>query len=194
MKKSKKFSPRNLCIIAGCGLIVGALVLLIFNVASRSAYTARCEEYVSAIGEILPPVKNSVPQPGQNNTLPAMEVDGIDFVALLEFPAFQTTLPVCNHWGAPEKYPCRFTGNIHESTLIIGVSEPLLPFATELYVGDTVTLTDMTGNRFTYRIQSIEISDNARKDTLQSTDAALTVFIKHSLSSRYTILRLETAA
>lgn len=194
MKKAMNHRIRNLCIVAGCGLIVGALVLLIFSVASRAAYTARCEEYVSTIGETLPPVQNAVPQPGLNNTLPALEIEGIDFVALMEFSAFETTLPVCNDWGDPEKYPCRFTGNIHESTLIIGVAEHLLPFTEELYVGDTVTLTDMIGNRFAYRIQNIVISDNARKDTLQDTDADLTVFVKHSLSSGYTILRLEIAS
>lgn len=192
MKKNNVI--RNLCIVAGCGLIVGALTLLVVSVASRSMYRSRCEEYASAIQNALPPVNNAVAEPGRINTMPVLPVDGVDFSALLEFPAFDTALPVCNDWGSPEKFPCRFAGNVYESTLVIGVEEHLLTFTKELYVGDLVTLTDMTGNRFSYRIENIEIADNARRETLQSTDSALTIFIKKENSSDYTILRLENAS
>ena len=192
MKPSqKKKFVRNLCIVAGCGLIVGALVVLIFSLSSRSLYVSRCEEYVAAIRGTIPPVQSAVPEPGRNNTMPALAVDGIDFVALLEFPAFESSLPVCNAWGSPEKYPCRFAGNVHESTLIIGVKEHLLPFVGELYVGDLITLTDMTGNRFTYRITDIRITEDADRDTLTNTDSALTIFVQKAFSSEYTVIRLD---
>ncbi len=193
MKKTNRTTLRNLCIVAGCALIVGALALLILSVASRSLYRFRCAEYVSAIGATLPPVENAVPEPGRNNTMPVLPVEGVDFVALLELPAFQTRLPVCNQWGSPEKYPCRFTGSAYDGTLIVGVEEHLFPAAEQLYVGDLLTLTDMTGNRFSYRIANIEIHENVEAETLQDTDHPLTLFVKHSFSSKYTVLRLDVA-
>lgn len=192
MKKNNRI--RNLCIVAGCGLIVGALTLLVVNVASRSVYRSRCEEYVSVIQTALPPVNNAVAEPGRNNTMPVLPVDGVDFAALLELPAFETVLPVCNQWGSPGKYPCRLTGSVYDGTLIIGVEEHLLPFAEQLYVGDLVTLTDMIGNRYSYRISDIEIHHRADTEALQDTDAPVTLFVKHAYSSKYTVLRLDAAS
>ena len=196
MNSIKKIRLNNLCIVAGCGLIIGALVLLVFWYASAAVYETRCEEYVDTLNEILPDTQNAAPEKRLNNTMPILAAKEKDFVALLEFPAFGSTLPVCNDWGKPNAYPCRFTGSVYNNTLVIGSSDRKgqMDYVKELSVGDSLYITDMTGNRYTYQISDILISKDVDRDTLCSSDAQLTIFVKHSMNFEYTILRCDVKA
>ncbi len=191
MNSIKKISFSNLCIVAGCGLVMVALVMLVFWYASAAVYETRCDEYVNTLNAVLPETQNAVPEERLNNTMPILEAQGKDFVALLEFPTFGSTLPVCDDWGKPTAYPCRFTGSVYNNTLVIGSSDRKgqMNYVKDLSVGDSVYVTDMTGNRYAYQISDILISSDVDRDTLCSSDARLTIFVKHSMNFEYTILR-----
>ena len=191
MKKSKELNVRNLCMIAGCTLITIALVWAVVWNGSASVYEKRCQEYAEKLLASIPPVKNSVSEERADNTMPILSADKIDFVALIECPAYDSVLPVSNDWGTPNKYPCRFIGSVYDGTLVIGSTDRIgqMDFSKDLSVGDAIYVTDMTGSRYGYRVSDIIISSHADKETLCRSDADMTVFIKNSMAFEYRIIR-----
>lgn len=187
---------QRVLVIAGGGLIVLSLVILIYWYGSASLFAARCEEYVSGIQDVLPAVKPAAPQQGKDNTMPVLAVDDVDFVALLEFPANNGILPVANNWGNVLEHPCRFTGSVHEDALVIGATDRKghCDFVGSISVGDAIFVTDMMGNRYSYRVSDILHSDNAYRDLLMDTDAPLTIFVKNTLSDEYILIRCTLSA
>ena len=183
-------------VIVGGGLIILSLALLIYWYGSASLFAAKCEEYVSHIQKVLPAEKPAAPQQGKDNVMPVLSVDGIDFMSLLEFPSNNRILPVANQWGNVMEYPCRFAGSVHESALVIGATDRKgqCDFVASISVGDTVFVTDMMGNRYSYLVADILHTDNVHRDLLMNTDAPLTVFVKNTLSDEYILIRCAFSA
>jgi len=189
----KRLSKRKLCIISGSGLMTISLVILLIWIISPSIYNKKCIEYTNTIRELIPPSQNAFPEDRQDNTMPSLSIDNVDFIALAEFPAFNEALPVSFQWGNTDKYPRRFTGSVYNNTLVIGASDRTgqLDFVHHVSVGDTLFITDMTGSRYSYVVSDISISDNANLETLQNSEADLTLFVKSALSFKYTIIRYK---
>ncbi len=194
MKAIKKMPLNRLCLIGGGLLIAAALILVVYAHFSTNRYAAQCAEYVSIVQKMLPTPQSAVPEGRLDNTMPVMAVDGEDIAALLEFPSHDATLPVADRWGDPNTCPRRFDGSVYDDSLIIGGTDRRgqMDFVKEIAVGDTLYVTDMTGNRYAYTVTDIEIARHADKETLQKSDTALTVFIKNSTAFEYFILRCGT--
>ena len=191
MKNKIRFSVRNLLTAVGCALIVGSLATVIWWHISASVYEKKCTEYSKTLSESIPPVQNLYPESRSDNTMPIFEVDKVDFVALLEFSAFDRTFPVANKWGDSEKYPCRFEGSVYDGSLVVGAADRSgqIDFVDKISVGDTVFVTDMTGGRYAYVIADIEHSDHADRRSLEKNDADFTIFVKKTMSFEYIIIR-----
>ena len=193
MKKSIKTYARSLCMIIGCALILGAAALLIYTQVSRRIYDDACDTYVQRIQDAIPPVYSAYPEPRRDNTMPCFASDSVDFVALLEFPAYASTLPVRNTWHNPEQCPNRFSGSVYNNTMIIGATDRdgQLDFVKVLQTGDLIYLTDMTGGQYRYEITDIQVSKRADAQTLSDGESDLTVFVKISTSFDYYLLRCD---
>jgi hypothetical protein len=114
----------------------------------------------------------------------------IPFVGIVEFPRYESALPVCADWGEISKYPCRFSGSIYNGTMQIGATtqKGQYDFYRELSVGDTVSYIDVEGNRYTFTITSLRYEKRADQTALQYEEAPLTLFIKNIYSFEYLIV------
>jgi len=125
--------------------------------------------------------------------MPALELHGADFIALLEIPAYGLKLPVCSMWDkeAVMSYPCRFYGSTYDGTLIVGGYDQAgqFDFFDRIQDGAAVTVTDMTGSTFSYAVALVERSDSAQAEILLDDTADLTLFVRDAQGLEYILLR-----
>jgi len=186
----------GICVILGVALLMGA-VLLLFTMGNSGNYgTQDAQTILQKAQALMPQPVNRAPQERGNNTMAALQIDGINVVGILEAPKYGRLLPVASTWdtGLVASMPCRFTGSIYDKTMIIGAvdGEGQFSFATQMEAGDTVVLTDMEGGRYTYNVAAIHHAKHATLEKLRTGDYPLTIFVKNSKTSEYLLIRCQT--
>lgn len=181
------------CVILGIALLVGGVLLWVTAGTPAGHGQKDALQILEKAQALMPQSANRVPEERGNNTMAAMEIDGVNVVGVLEFPQYGRTLPVASQWDTAlvSSLPCRFTGSIYDRTMIIGAVDGQLPFAAQTEVGDRVLLTDMEGGRYTYRVAAIHHAKHATLEKLQAGDYAMTIFVKVSKTSEYLLIRCQ---
>ena len=112
--------------------------------------------------------------------MPEAVIDGYTYIALLRIPALGLELPVMGDWSYEQlrSAPCRYVGSIYNDTLVVMAHNYDSHFG-RLYTlgyGDEVTLTDMHGNVFRYRVTEQEVLDGDDAEPIIYSDWDLTLF------------------
>lgn len=155
--------------ILGALLIAGALSLTLYNRWDESRAEAAAEQVTQQVQEQLPPAEeteSAAPAPETPDwvlnpfmEMPVKTVGGLDYVALLEIPALEKSLPVLSTWSYPalKQAPCRYTGSAYDGNLTIVAHNYHSHFGdlSSLSAGDAVTVTDMDGNVFSYTVAEL---------------------------------------
>lgn len=188
MKKSGKIIFFFGCLLFAVGL--GLLFMLKFQ-------TKRAEnintEIVQTMEMILSDYREGMKEPDYATEMPALEIQGEDFIALLEIPVYGLKLPVCNVWDKTKavSYPCRFSGTASQGTLVIGGydQEGQFDFFDRILDGIEVFVTDMTGSTFSYVVDRVERSKSAKEENLIKEGSDLTLFVRDAQLLEYVMLR-----
>ncbi len=152
----------------GLLLLAAALALIIYNVwdesrAARSVNATLEQIQVGLSGEVRPSddpavIPDYILNP--NMDMPVQTIGGVDYIGTLEIPAIELVLPIASQWSYPalKKAPCRYAGSAYLDDMVIAGHNYRSHFAglRTLSLGDVVYFTDMDGNRFTYRVASME--------------------------------------
>ena len=184
-----------LLIVMGLLLIAAALCLTVFNLydADRAAQsvqraTVQLEQMLAAQTAQTPPAQEAaaieieIPDYilNPNMEMPVQNIDGQDYVALLEIPVLGLKLPVISQWSYAglRIAPCRYSGSAYTGDLVIAAHNYPAYFGTlkTLYAGDEVILTDMDGNVFTYTVAALETLRPTQTREMKSGDWDLTLF------------------
>ncbi len=190
MKSKNNGILRKVCVITGAVTLFVAVAALIFWQLCIHNFQQRNEYYVKTIQSLIPSPEGAFPEERRDNTMSALYIDGIGFVGILEFPRFDSVLPVCESWGNSFKYPSRFSGSVYDRSIIIGATSQKgqYDFYREISVGDRIYFTDMEGNRYSYSVTDIRYEKNADISALNKREASLTVFIKNVSAFEYIIV------
>lgn len=179
--------------ILGGLLIMSSLALLLMLQVRRTQAERSNAEIVRTMETILTDRKQGAKDFDRDPEMPALEIQGEDFIALLEIPAYGLKLPVGNSWdkGTVLVHPCRFYGSAYDGTLIIGGYDQRgqFDFFDQIQDGAAVTITDMTGSTFSYALNRVERSDSAQAEILMDDTADLTLFVRDAQGLEYIILR-----
>ena len=196
MKRVSKGAIRKACVIVGACLLAAAVVLLSAWQVNIRISEKKAKEYVDTIYKLIPKPQGAVVAQRSDNTMPALSVDGKDFVGILEMPRYESAQPVCASWGSISKTPCRFSGSIYDRTMLLGATtqKGQYDFYREICVGDSVLFTDMAGNRYSYAVTDVSYTKSADRDTLYREDASLTLFIKNVYAVEYIIVYCDEVA
>ena len=184
----------NIIFVLGCLLIAGSLGLLLFLQVQAKQAQGSNREIVQAMENILTDRREGSSL-GEEIGMPVLELQGEDFVALLEIPSYGLKLPVSSSWdqGKVRSHPCRFSGTAYNGSLVIGGSDQpgQLDFLDRISDGTAVTVTDMTGRVFSYVVERVERSSAASAQRLADGQWDLTLFVRDAQLLEYIILRCE---
>lgn len=189
----KKLPVWKICAAAGIVLIAAALGFLLVRQYTIGENARKSAGYAETIRTLIPEPQAAMLEERQDNAMPLLCIDGTDFAALLEFPAFNVAFPVGAAWQGGAAYPCRYAGSIYDRSLVIGSTNARgqLDFVKELRVGDDLWLTDMVGDCYAYEIADIQYRAHADNETIYADTSALTVFVKNMYAFEYIMLRCE---
>lgn len=179
--------------ILGCLLIACSLALLLVLQVRTTQAERTNAEIVGTIESILVDRKVGTKDVDRDPEMPALEINGEDFIALLEIPAYGLKLPISSVWEKSKvlSYPCRFSGSAYDGTLIIGGYDQRgqFDFFDRIQNGAAVTITDMTGSTFSYVVDRVTRSRSAEAEMLLDSAADLTLFVRDAQALEYIILR-----
>lgn len=199
--KAMKNKIGKYIVILGCLCIVAAAVITFYNMYddARASY-AIAEENEKLTKLVLSPhvLKQRLDERSPQNSdtpadtaapseepfvyreMPTLNIDGVDYVAILSIPSLGLEFSVRNEWSYPElkKSPCRYTGSAYMNDLVICAHNFSSHFGRlkELEPGAEVLLVDMKGALFTYSVETVE--QLAPFETVRMTDSEydLTLF------------------
>ena len=186
----KLFGVQKICILAGVCLLISAVVILAIWRWNISNSEKQVKYYVNTLRALVRETQNAVPEERRDNTMSVLSIDGTDFVGIIEFPRYESALPVCNDWGKISKYPCRFGGSVYSGNMQIRATTQVgqYDFYRELSVGDTLFYTDVEGNRYTFVITSLCYEKHVDQAALEQKESPITLFIKNIYSFEYLIV------
>ena len=112
--------------------------------------------------------------------MPVEEIEGNGYIGLLEIPALGLSLPVMSEWSYPnlKLAPCRYSGSSYTGNFTIAGHNYSTHFGPigGLNAGDSITFTDMQGNRFAYEVQVVETLEATAVEDMVGEEWDLTLF------------------
>ncbi len=112
-----------------------------------------------------------------------LEIDGRDYIGLLEMPERGIALPVAADWetGLFPFRPARYSGTLYDGSLVIGGSsaEDCFAFIGQLDAGDRVNFTDVQGVRYVFTVSKVTHHTALAIGEWHSFDVPLLLFTKN---------------
>lgn len=189
----KRMKKGTLFMAAGLLLIAAALVLAVYCQWDESRAQTVTETVLEQMTPIVETAREKAQQQGTADPgklpdyvtipdleMPTVEIDGNLYIGELEIPSQGLTLPIMSQWSYPglKIAPGRYQGSAYENNLIIAAHNydchfgPLM----NLVAGDLIYFTDVSGNRFTYRVVDLEIVQPTAIEQMCTGDWDLTLF------------------
>ena len=173
---------RAICIAVGAILILGAVGLFVGLRISSHESVANREATLTFLESVLPERSAGIKEERSNPVMPTVYCDGTDYVAIVEIPKSGVKLPIADRWNSRlvRSVPCRFAGTAYDGSLVIGGADDneQFSFVSAADIGDSVQLTAMTGEVFTYRVKNVRHAKSSDAKTLTSGGGDLTLFAK----------------
>ena len=194
-------------ITIGLLLLAAALLLTVYNVWDSHRAGAAAQEAVQSLKTMLPSPGETAPEPTEETSaqettapteeaapleqtlppapllegeMPTVELNGYDYIGVLEVASLELSLPVMDQWDYERLKisPCRFAGNVYEDNLVIcghNYSQHFQPLK-YVPVGTQVQFTDAVGNVFRYAVSSFDTVGPNDVERMISGDWDLTLF------------------
>ena len=183
----------SVLIAAGVLLMAAALFLVIYNLREEYAAGEEADHVLAALRKDLPDDESVLSgQPAQNEPefpdtvadsdmeMPTWEIDGNDYIGVLEIPSLGLSLPIMSEWSYSKLKiaPCRYNGSAYAGNLTIAGHNYSTHFGPirNLSLGEQILFTDMDGRSFVYEVQAVETLEPAAIEDMVSDEWDLTLF------------------
>ena len=107
-------------------------------------------------------------------------VNGRPYIGVLSIPVLGLELPVIQEWNYPDLRiaPCRYVGSVYTDNLVIAAHNYISHFGNLKYLqpGDSITFTDMEGNKFHYEVDLLETLEPTAVEEMTSGGWELSLF------------------
>ena len=182
----------NWLLILGAALIFISLCIVLFFCLQMHTAQESATEVLQKIEAVLPE-RTPADSLLSGGMMPVLQIDGTDYVALLEIPAWDVALPIADNWEtrASDYTPARFAGSIYGETLTLGGADAAghFAFCDQIELGTPVWVTDMTGAQFAYTVARVDRATEANAAWLTDTHWNLTLFCRDTYSMDYIAVR-----
>lgn len=112
--------------------------------------------------------------------MPVQQIDGRDYIGVLDIPALSLTLPVLKEWDYPSfnVAPCRYAGSVYADGFVNAAHNYDSHFGRigSLSASDSVRFTDIDSNVFDYSVVAIETLAPYATGDMKSDDWSLSRF------------------
>ena len=193
--KGRRVRRGTLLIAAGLVLVAAAGILAVWNVydqqlaEKKAAAAAQMLEELQAeeqsqLEELMNLPEDETVYPdyvlNPDMDMPVKQVDGREYIGLLEIPVLGKTLPVISEWSYDNlrAAPCRYRGTAYKNNMILAAHNYASHFGDlkTLEPGDEIRFTDNDGNRFTYQVVLLETLQPQAVEEMESGGWDLTLF------------------
>ena len=175
-----------------CLILASVSLVLVFQIRMHMG-VQHSQKILSSMEQLLPERSPGVPGIYLTSGMPVLEIENVDYVAMLEVPSFHIALPVADRWDRNKlsRSPSRFFGSAYDNSLIIGgVDDPRqFGFCDKIEHGAQITITDMTGTQFSYTVSGVDRAKHADTQWLMNADCDLTLFCHDIYSMEYIAVR-----
>lgn len=121
--------------------------------------------------------EESAPQVAE---LPTMEIDGDEYIGIIELPTLDRSLPVMKDWSYPKLRlsPCRYWGSAEKGNFVIFAHNYSRHFGSikDLAIGDPVQFVSADGRVYRYSVEKIETLEKGDVDKMLNSGYDLTLF------------------
>lgn len=189
----KKF---NFCLVIGLLLCAAALCLSAYNICRDLRAGKTSDAALTALAPIVSDNAAAVPPQGADvpaderfvpdyildeaREMPVRQIDGREYIGVLDIPALSLTLPVLKEWDYPglNVAPCRYAGSAYTDGFVIAAHNYDSHFGRigSLSPGDSVRFTDIDGNVFDYSVAAVETLDPYAAEDMKSDAWSLSLF------------------
>ena len=200
MKAKKK---GNLLMSLGVLFLAAAIGLAVWNMHSENSANVSSAEALQQISAAIPEKEEAALYPGLSMggesivanpeeieypdyildpemDMPEVNIDGWDYIGVLDIPALGLSLPVISSWSYPalNVAPCRYMGSAYMDDLIIAAHNFNCHFGQlkNLSPDSEIIFTDMDGNRFEYRVVLTETLQPTAVEEMCADEWDLTLF------------------
>lgn len=188
----KKRTFPLITVLAAVLILIILSVVIVWQVRVHTG-AAHCRQIAEQMSAILPERAQGVPGSYPDTGMPVLELDGTDYAAMLEIPSFGLTLPVADKWDNDDLFrsPARYYGSAYDNSLIIGGADhpQQFDFCSKIEDGALITVTDMTGTRFSYTVARADRAKQADASWLIDPDCDLTLFCHDIYAMEYVAVR-----
>lgn len=191
--KKKLFA--NILLVCGILLVLGAMGIFLNMQCTQKKADRQIGGYVEQLKESMPEITDAFAEERQDVSMSMMEIDGNDFVGILEVPFCGIEFPIGSSWEKKQliQYPCRYWGSAYDGSLVIGGSDRKgqFDFMDEISIGDCIYFTDMTGAKYSYVVSWVERVKEVPTQYLENENVGLTIFVRNQYGFDYTVVRCE---
>lgn len=172
----RKGKAGTIFITAGSLLLAAALLLVGYNLYDEYRAGQTANHVLEALQQQMPETPSDDLQTPENSILeqteipdyvlnpdmemPIQEIEGNDYIGLLEIPSLGISLPVMSEWSYPKLKlaPCRYHGSAYTGSLTIAAHNYRTHFGPVrgAPAGTQVFFTDVKGRRFSYEVSTVE--------------------------------------
>lgn len=119
-------------------------------------------------------------QTEEEDLLPTVQIDGVDYIGVISFPSLSIELPVMAQWSPAglQTAPGRYSGTPAGKDLVIAGHNYDAHFGQlqDLHLNDPVLFTDVNGKVYDYAVLDVEILQPTAIEDMIAGDYPLTVF------------------
>lgn len=172
----RKGKAGTIFITAGSLLLAAALLLVGYNLYDEYRAGQTANHVLEALQQQMPETPSDDLQTPENSILeqteipdyvlnpdmemPTQEIEGNDYIGVLEIPSLGLSLPVMSEWSYPrlKLAPCRYHGSAYTGSLTIAAHNYRTHFGPvrDVSAGTQVFFTDVKGRRFSYEVSAVE--------------------------------------
>lgn len=178
----KNRAYRKAFVFAGVLLLAAAMSLFLFGAWKSATQREELSEAMLSMQELFNDSTAGLIGDWAGEDMPQLEIDGRNYIGLLEVPECGIALPVAAAWetGLFPFRPARYSGTLYNDSLVIGGSnaEDSFAFIGQLDAGDWVNFTDVQGIRYVFAVSKITHNTTIDIDELRSFDTPLLLFTK----------------
>lgn len=165
-------------------LLLASLCVTVYNIWDERRAADSAQNLVCRIQEMTVQTEASAQAPAadlpSDEEMPSLEVEGNQYIGILELPSLDLVLPVMSDWSYSKLKlsPCRFFGSAYQDNLIIAAHNYPMHFGSlkNMSVGDEILFTDMDGRLFSYTVSEFQLLDSMEIDELNAGEWDLTLF------------------